>query len=260
MNITIGRDGGLVPPEYCVGGAASLWQKRGMANLVMIPALGCDAELYGGLGPKLPPATTCQTIVADQDTLAANAAQVLSAVTGPFIVLGTSFGGRVATEVALAAPERVMGLVVIGSGPAPAADPAAGFRRSQRLRNGEFAAVAAEMAAIISHLPGPCGPETRDRFIAMCGRQGADVMARQSDALAKRGDLRPRLHEITCPALMLWGKQDQFSPAADGARFADSVQHGRYVELDQCGHFPTLEYPGETAAILARWLSENSLA
>lgn len=231
-----------------------------MSKLVMIPALGCDAELYASVVPLLPPAAACQTIIADRDTLDANVAQVLAAVTGPFIVLGTSFGGRVATEVALAAPVRVMGLVVIGSGPGPAADPAAGFHRSQRVRGGEFAAVVAEMGAIISHLPGPRGPQTRDRFIAMCERQGAEVMARQSDALAKRADLWPRLSEISCPALMLWGKQDQFSPAADGARFAGSVRQGRYVELDQCGHFPTLEYPSETAAILGKWLSENSLA
>jgi pimeloyl-ACP methyl ester carboxylesterase len=59
---------------------------------------------------------------------------------------------------------------------------------------------------------------------------------------------------------MLWGQQDQFSPAADGARFAEAVPQGRYVELNQCGHFPTLEYPGETAAIITRWLSETSLA
>ena len=46
---------------------------------------------------------------------------------------------------------------------------------------------------MIAHLPGPNGPATRHAFIAMARKQGAELMARQSDALANRGDLRPRL-------------------------------------------------------------------
>ena len=49
------------------------------------------------------------------DHLAGCVEQVLAAAPEQFSILGTSFGGRVAMEVALAAPERVKGLVVIGS-------------------------------------------------------------------------------------------------------------------------------------------------
>jgi pimeloyl-ACP methyl ester carboxylesterase len=231
-----------------------------MPDLIMVPALGCDARLYGAIAPALAESIRTQTIIPDRDSFEGCVEQVLAAAPGKFIIMGTSFGGRVALETTLTAPERVAGLVIIGSTPAAVADPVAGRRRSERLRGGEFEAVLQEMGAIISHLPGPNGPSTRDLFIAMARTQGSNLMARQSDALAKRIDLWPRLAEINCPALMLWGHQDQFAAAADGLRMAAAIEKGRFAEIQDCGHFPTLEAPEETLDILTHWLADSRLA
>jgi pimeloyl-ACP methyl ester carboxylesterase len=231
-----------------------------MTNLVMIPAFGCDAGLYAAIAPRLQSSVLRSVIIADGGTFAQCVDQVLAQAPSSFVVLGTSFGGRVALETALAAPDRVTGLVVIGASPGPAADPKAGWRRSKRLRAGEASEVAAEMGEKIAHLDGPNGPAARDAFIAMCERLGPGVMTRQSDALAQRQDLRPRLSEITCPALMLWGVHDKFSPADDGRQMAAAIPRGRYVELGDCGHFPSLEYPAETTAAIARWMQDTGLA
>ncbi len=109
-----------------------------MQNLVMIPALGCDDGLYADILPRLSAVVEPVTIVADNDTLTGCVQQVLEQAPEKFIILGTSFGGRTALEVAFAAPQRVQGLVVIGAGPGVAADPSAGFRRTERLRGTEF--------------------------------------------------------------------------------------------------------------------------
>ncbi len=231
-----------------------------MTDLVMIPAFGCDAGLYAGIVPLLPPDVMSSVIVADGETFAQCVEQVLVRAPSSFVILGTSFGGRVALETALAAPDRVKGLVVIGASAGPPADPKAGWRRSERLRAGEASQIAAEMGAMISHLDGPNGPAARHAFIAMCERLGPGVMTRQSDALARRQDLGPWLGDIACPALMLWGEHDKFSPAADGQQMAAAMLHGRYVELKDCGHFPSLEYPAETAAAISRWMEDTGLA
>ena len=180
-----------------------------MTNLVMIPAFGCDERLYAGVAPHLPSDVLVSTLIADGESFASCVQQVLAQAPEAFVILGTSFGGRVALETALAAPGRVKGLIVIGSGPGPVADPRAGLRRSERLRAGEARQVATEMGDIIAHMDGPNGAAARDCFIAMCEAVGAQVMTRQSDALAQRADLRPRLSEVTCPALMLWGVHDR---------------------------------------------------
>ncbi|MEP7174077.1 MAG: alpha/beta hydrolase [Aestuariivirga sp.] len=223
----------------------------------MIPALGCDGGLYADVLPRLSGVVEPVTIVADTDTLTGCVQQVLERAPEKFIILGTSFGGRAALEVAFAAPQRVQGLVVIGAGPGVAADPAAGIRRTERLRGNEFENVVTEMADRVSHMPGPNGAKARDSFISMARKLGGALMARQSAALAKRVDLWPRLGEIACPSLMLWGREDKFSPAADGLKMSTSLLHGRYAEISECGHFPSLEAPEETTDIILHWLQDS---
>ena len=231
-----------------------------MTNLIMIPAFGCGERLYKAIAPLLPPDVLASTLVADADSFEGCVAQVLARAPEHFVILGTSFGGRVALETTLAAPGRVQGLVIIGSGAGAVADPRAGWRRSERLRAGEAGQVALEMAEMIAHMPGPNGPAARQAFIDMCAALGPEAMTRQSDSLAKRVDRRPRLSEIACPALMLWGVHDKFSPAVDGLQMSAAVQRGRYVELADCGHFPTLEYPDETASAVSHWMRDSGLA
>lgn len=231
-----------------------------MTNLVMIPAFGCDERLYAEIAPLLPSNVLSSSIIADGDDFATCVEQVLAQAPETFVILGTSFGGRVALETALAAPERVRGLVVIGSSPGPAADPRAGWRRSERLRAGEAEQVASEMGDMIAHMEGPNGPAARQAFIDMCASLGPDAMTRQSDALAKREDRWPRLAEIRCPSLMLWGVHDKFSPATDGLKMSAAIPQGRYVELADCGHFPSLEYPDETAAAIDHWMEDVGLS
>ena len=231
-----------------------------MTNLVMIPAFGCDERLYAAIAPLLPSNVLSSTIICDGHDFEASVAQVLAQAPEHFVVLGTSFGGRVALETALRAPDRVRGLVVIGSGAGPVADPRAGLRRSERLRAGEASQVAAEMGDMIAHLEGPNGEATRAAFIEMCADVGVGVMTRQSDALAERADLWPRLSEVACPALLLWGALDKFSPASDGLKMAGLMPRGRFVEIAACGHFPSLEYPEETAAAIDHWMEDQGLS
>ena len=230
-----------------------------MHNLVMIPALGCDGRLYSDILPRLSDVVAPIIVVADEDTMAGCVQQVLDRAPEKFIILGTSFGGRTALEVAFTAPQRVQGLVVIGAGPGVAPDPSAGFRRAERLRGNEFENVVTEMADMVSHMPGPKGATARASFISMARERSGASMARQSEALAKRGDLWPRLDEIACPSLMLWGREDKFSPAADGLKLSMALPHGRYAEISECGHFPSLEAPEETADILLHWLQDAKL-
>ena len=231
-----------------------------MKTLIMVPALGCDQDLYAPLEEGLSDIIRMQTIIADKDRLAACVDQVLKAAPEKFVILGTSFGGRVALETALAAPDRVEGLVVIGASAGASPDPAAGLERSRRLRGAEFERVVDEMANMISYLPGPRGPLTRSAFVDMARIQGGELMARQSDALAHRGNLASRLADITCPALMLWGLNDQFVTWQDGLKLSTALPRARFVEIPDCGHFPTLEAPDETNDAIRHWLSSNGLA
>jgi pimeloyl-ACP methyl ester carboxylesterase len=228
-------------------------------TLIEIPALGCDAGLYQPFNAYLPKGVEAQVLVTTQDRMEKCVADILARAPQDFVLFGTSFGARVAMEVAVAAPDRVRGLIISGSGPGPVADQAGGLKRSARVRGGEFEGVLKEMGDIISHLPGPRGPEAMEAFRTMSRKMGTENFARQSDALAHRADLWPRMSEIKCPVLCLWGEHDQYAGPDVGRKIATSVQRGSFEQVKDCGHFPTLEYPAESAALVTAWLATSSL-
>lgn len=227
-----------------------------MQTLVMIPALCCDEGLYEEVTAALADLVSIRIIIPYESTLAACADRVLSEVEGDFIVMGTSFGGHVAREIALAAPERVKGLWIIGAGAGAIASPQAGLERSAKLRGGAAEEVYQQFYKMITHLPGPRGKEAADLFLAMARRANPQKVALQADALATRQDRWNDLERIACPALFLWGKYDQFSAAADGLRMAGLVPQARYVEIDDCGHLPSLETPDEFVMAARHWLAD----
>jgi pimeloyl-ACP methyl ester carboxylesterase len=223
---------------------------------ILIPALGCDAGLYGMLAPAIAGHADPITFVPDADTLGECVAQVLARAPEKFFVGGTSFGGHVAREVALAAPERVLGLMVIGAGAGAAADPEGGRRRSARLRGGEHEAVMREMAANITSPAAPHGKEAREDFLHMALAADPQLIARQNDALVLRPDRWNDLPGLKMSALLLWGRDDRFSPAMDGLRMAGLIPNSRFVELEDVGHLPSLEAPYETADAIRHWLMD----
>jgi pimeloyl-ACP methyl ester carboxylesterase len=227
-----------------------------MQSLVFIPAFGCDHRLYAPQLAHFGESYDLRVIIPTANRYSGMVDEVLAQTPERFVILGTSMGGRVALEVALAARTRVAGLVIIGAGAGPTVDPALGLRRSTRIRGGEKQQVIVEMGDMVSHLAGPRGHDTREAFITMGQEMNPMTLARQSDALAHRKDLWGRLGEIECPVLCLWGVYDKFSPTEDGKRIAAGVKNGHYAELAECGHFPTLEYPEEATRVLSAWLKD----
>ena len=227
-----------------------------MLPLVMIPALCCDEGLYQGVTAGLSDLVNAQIIIPYAATLAACAGKVLSAVEGDFIVMGTSFGGHVAREVALAAPERVKGLWIVGAGAGAIANPQAGLERSARLRGGREEEVFQQFYKMITHLPGERGQWAADEFLAMARRSDPKKIALQADALALRPDRWNDLDRIACPTLLLWGVHDQFAAASDALRMAGLIPEARYVEIAECGHLPSLETPEEFLGAGQHWLAD----
>jgi pimeloyl-ACP methyl ester carboxylesterase len=230
-----------------------------MQTLVMIPALCCDDELYAEVAEGLRDLVSIRTVNPAAPTLDKCARQVLDAVDDDFIVMGTSFGGHVARETALAAPHRVKGLWIVGAGAGGVANPAMGVERITKLRDGRHDEIYRGFAETITHLAGPRGKEAAAEFYAMARRCDPSEVALRAEALNARQDRWNDLHNIACPALLMWGKHDQFSAAADGLRMAGLIPNSRYVEIADCGHQPSLEAPDEVIDAARHWLKDSGL-
>lgn len=208
---------------------------------VFIPALLCDDALYREVITELGDLIAAQVMLSPLTVMADSVADVLSRAPERFVLVGTSYGGSLAMAVAIAAPERIMGLWLMGCDPGP-------------LDVAELAAgLAATPDAVIDMLAGIIVEQDDTasvaEFRAMAGRVGGPAGAAEATALTTRGDLTPKLGRLTMPALVLWGENDVPVPVAIGRALADALPDAEFAAIAGCGHLPTLERPSQSAAL-----------
>jgi pimeloyl-ACP methyl ester carboxylesterase len=164
------------------------------------------------------------------------------------ILVGNSLGGHIAALVALREPQRVAGLVLTGSsGLFEKIDGTMTRRRPDRewLRT---------KAAAVFFDPRKVTEETVDEVERIVRNPRTAMRLLQLAKAAKRDSLRPLLNGIRCPALLVWGAEDQITPASTGFEFHDLLPRSELVFLRQCGHAPMIERPEEFSRVLKRFV------
>ena len=216
---------------------------------VFIPALLCDERLYTDVIAALGDQIEAQVLSSPQPTLAASIEDILARAPETFVLVGTSYGGNLALELALAAPERVRALWLMGcdhhaaqpGGP----DVAAGLE--------------ATPDAVIEMLSGLVVRQedtvAAGKFREMARKVGGAAGAAQARANGARADLAGRLGQLTMPALIVFGEEDALVPVATGQDLAAALPDARFHQIDACGHLPTLEQPAQAAQLFRNFLS-----
>lgn len=209
--------------------------------LVFLPAMGCDGQLWArqilDLGDVSRPELGDLTL---DDTLEAMAARVLADAPPRFAVAGVSLGGYVAMEMVRQAPHRVMGLALFGTRASLTARP-----RTVKEQG---------LLATAPHADPMLTPIISGPVQAMAERVGAEVFARQQQALLARPDLAPAIAAVRVPTLVAVGDRDRICLPADAQALADKIPDARFHVLKSCGHLAPMERPGETTALLRDWL------
>ena len=219
--------------------------------LVLIPALLCDEAMYRVVIDGLGSLVAAQTHVAVRPTMAESVAEILERAPARFVLGGSSYGGTVAIEAALAAPERIVGLWLTGCDPgAPNRDATLGL--AAMLENSTEAAVD-HLASVVVR---PQATAAAATFRAMAGRIGGPAAAAQARALAGRDSAWERLEELSMPTLVLWGEDDAAIPVAVGRRMTAALPSARFHAIRECGHLPTLERADDVAVIVGEWMEQ----
>ncbi len=218
--------------------------------VVFIPALLCDEQLYRDTIAALGEAIAPQVLLSPHPRLEDSVADILERAPARFALVGTSYGGNLAMEVALTAPERVAALWLMGCNPAA---PQAGGPDLASGLEATPAAVVDMLAGLVVHKPAVAQAAV---FKAMAQRVGGSRGAAQARALSARREAESRLGTLTMPTLVLWGEQDALVPVAVGQALASALPHAQFEVLPECGHLPTLEKPTESAALFAELLKK----
>jgi pimeloyl-ACP methyl ester carboxylesterase len=69
--------------------------------------------------------------------------------------------------------------------------------------------------------------------------------------------LSPRLAAVTTPTLVLWGESDGIATPAYGKEYAASFGNARFEVVPEAGHLPHLEQPARTFSLLDAFAAET---
>ena len=169
------------------------------------------------------------------------------------VLVGHSFGGMVACELAAAYPRRARRLVLI--------DPIGFWRDADRITNWMMLDPARLRESIFRD---PGGEAARRMFGGADDPEAATAArVRLMWAMGTTGKfiwpipdkgLKKRIHRVKAPTLIVWGKEDRLVPPVYADEFSRRIAGARVQTVDGAGHAPHLEHPEKVARMIADFL------
>jgi pimeloyl-ACP methyl ester carboxylesterase len=166
-------------------------------------------------------------------------------------LVGHSFGGMVAAELAATNPRRVSKLVLIS--------PLGLWRDDMPIKN-YMVTPQPELDPLFFH-----DPNHPARKLVFMNPEEADSIIKVSWALACTGKfiwpipdkgLRKRTHRIAAPTLIIWGQDDGLVKPAYAEEFRKQIRGSRVEFVSNAGHMTPLEQPAAVANLVRDFLKQ----
>ena len=238
-----GRQGAAGPPLVLVHGAGGT-HRHWPEEIRALPGrrvLALDLPGHGGSpGPGL----------ASMPAYARSVLALLDAVgVASAVVAGHSMGGAIALTLALEAPARLAGLVLVGTG--------ARLRVSSAILQvtADPAALAAAADSMADGSLGSLASQALRRELAEGMRAVAPGVTHGDFTACDAFDVMARLGEIRGPALVICGTEDRLTPPKYSQYLRDHIAGARLLMVPGAGHMVMLEAPGRVAQELESFLA-----
>lgn len=167
-------------------------------------------------------------------------------------VMGNSLGGLMACQLTLNRPKVVKKLVLFNS---------AGYEMEEVMKtaNATLLQYSIVQQAVKKGAPEFVVKQGIKRVVYDAGTLTPDKVTRVTDLWNRDGNMahlvamatcksfpdERRIKEITCPTLVIWGKQDKIINEKYAERFHTDIKGSRLIIYDSCGHVPMLERPAD---------------
>jgi len=174
-------------------------------------------------------------------------------------VIGHSFGGMVAAEVAATNPARVGKLVLI--------DPIGLWRDDHPVRNWMMIGMADLPKYLFADQNGPLAQMMSAAVTNLTKNGGEAAVEGQIQMMWSLActakfvwpipdkGLKKRLHRIKAPTLIVWGKQDGLNPPIYADEFSQRVSGSRVELIENAGHVPHLEQMATVSELVEGFLT-----
>lgn len=176
----------------------------------------------------------------------------------PAHVLGVSFGGAVAVQMALAYPEAVRSLVLADTSAGSAVDPIRARAMRQRsddlIRLGPVELARVRAPRLVSASASPALVEEVSAIMALAVRLPGYAWAAEAMAAT---DLRAELTDLCAPTLVVVGENDAVTPASESRLLAAAIPGARLVVVSAAGHLANQEQPAQFNDVVRRFLDDT---
>lgn len=168
------------------------------------------------------------------------------------LVIGSSVGGWIASEMAVYDTTRLSGLVLIdATGIQVEGHPVADV---SSLAPDQLLALSFHNPAAFRVDPATVSPEQakaraeniKTLYVYDQGLNGSDPK------------LRRRLRRVNIPALVVWGESDRIADPEYGRAYAQALPNARFELIPEAGHLPQLEQPQRLLTLI--WEFADSIA
>jgi pimeloyl-ACP methyl ester carboxylesterase len=181
------------------------------------------------------------------------------------VLVGHSMGGAIAAEAALAEPDRVQGLVLIGSAGYGVAEP--WILRLVRLPLvGRLATAFGGRWTVRRLLRSTYADPARvteadvDQYYAAAAQPGSARAVRRVLAEFRFDGLTGRLRQLGAPTLLVWGAHDRWTPLWAGQHMAMEIPRGALVVVPDAGHDVPEERGDDVARLVVAFLRHGTPA
>lgn len=179
-------------------------------------------------------------------------------------LIGNSMGAHSAVAFALAYPQRVNKLILMGGGTGGASllvpMPTEGIRCLNALYREPTIDNLKRMMDIFVYDPSSLTDELlRSRLANMLGNRGhlSNFVASLQVNPKQFPDQGSRLNEITAPTLIVWGREDRFVPLDLGLRLMAGIPKAEMHIFNGCGHWAQWEHASKFNGLALSFLAPS---
>lgn len=162
------------------------------------------------------------------------------------VLVGHSMGGAIALWTALDAPERVLGLGLVGTG--------ARLRVAPAILDGFDNDLAATIRLIVDYAYAPATPAALLQQAEADYADANPVAFRSDFSACDSFDIRTRLVEIRCPTTIICGSADRMTPPKYSEALRDGIPGSTLTLVPNAGHMAMIEQPDAVSQALRELL------
>lgn len=183
-----------------------------------------------------------------------------------FTLIGSSMGGHTAWTYALKHPEKLDGLVLIGSGGWPKAaedakDAPIAFKllsnpvgRAVFGKLDSTAITRQGLRAAFEPTPDMADDKMVARYVDLSRAPGHREIIMALMTAERPSATKEKLAAIKVPTLILHGDTDKLVPPGDGRKFAEAIPGSTLIMYEKTGHIPMEQIADRSALDLKAWL------